>query len=61
MPQGTAVEVVTILETVGRHRYWTFAKMIKVLGMGDALIRLGTNGTSSTRRIHMATEHVKRR
>jgi hypothetical protein len=32
MPQGTAIEVVTVLKTVGRHGYSKFAKSIKVLG-----------------------------
>jgi hypothetical protein len=46
MPQSTAIEVVTILEAVGRHGYSKFAKRIKVLGEGKALIRLKTNGES---------------
>jgi hypothetical protein len=29
MPQSTAIEVVTVLKTVGRHGYSKFAKSIK--------------------------------
>jgi hypothetical protein len=49
MPQSTAVEVVTVLKTVDRHGYSTFAKKVEVLELGGTLIRLWTNGESSTR------------
>jgi len=49
MPQSTAIEVVTVLKTVGRHGYSKFAKSIKVLGEGKTLIRVKTNGESRIR------------
>ena len=60
MPQGTAIEIVTVLKTVGRHGYSKFAKSIKVLGEGKALIRLETNGEVELGRVHTTTGHVKR-
>lgn len=60
MPQSTAIEVVTVLKTVGRHGYSKFAKSIKVLGEGKTLIRSRRMGKVGLGRVHMATSHVKR-
>jgi hypothetical protein len=44
MPQGTAIEIVTVLKTVGRHGYSKFAKRHQGTWEGKLLIRLETNG-----------------
>lgn len=46
MPQGTAIEIVTVLKTVGRHGYSKFAKRHRGTWEGKLLIRLETNGES---------------